>query len=147
MIQKLYAQATTRAVRYEAGLVTNPTQADAAVAVSHLEQRAAQAGQDMMVQDNKEFDLNQPTLNNVYLHSANPSGYTGHCVRDDQGQLERLEAGNGKDQFSVSVDGDRKEVRQTTVAAAAEGESPIVTEEWAVFNGPSVKYKKISYPQ
>lgn len=144
-ISRLYAQATTRAVRYEAGLVTNPTQAGAAVAVSQLEQRAAKAGADMMVQDNKEFDLNQPTLNNVYLHSTNPSGYTGHCVRDDQGTVERLEASNGRDQFSVSVDGDRKEVRHTETIYGPSGETPIVTEEWAIFNGPSVKYKKISY--
>lgn len=144
-VGRLYANLTTRATRYEAGMITNPQQASACVAVRQLEDSAAKVAGDMLALDNKEFDLNQPTLNNVYLHAQNPSGFTGHAVRNEQGQLERLEADNGRDKYSVSVNGDHKEVRHTTTIHGPAGESPVVTEEWAIFNGTSVKHKVINY--
>lgn len=145
MLARLIANCTTRATRFEPGNISTKREADAALATQALESRAQQVASDMLKLDDSADDLNPKIPHNVYLAKTNNSGFTGHAVKSDGGSVSRLDAESGAEQVKVSTEGNRKEVHRVHIQEGPAGEKALWTEEWAISDGSTVKYKSIEY--
>ena len=146
-ISRIWSNFTTRAVKYEDGHITNPKQADAFKATRDLEKAASAVAAEMLTHDNGPDDFNPKLVNDVYLDGGK-TPYAGHCVKSNDGSgVTRLEAttADKTESFSISVSGDRKEIRHRKEIEGKAGDAPLDEEQWAIFDGSKVKYKAVSY--
>jgi len=130
-------------VKYEQGNISDMKQADAFKAVSALEEAANKVATDMLSLDNTPDDFNPDLVNNVFVDGSKGT-YAGHCVRSNEGEgITRLEATRDHNSYSLSMDGDHKEIRHRKEIAGPDGS--LFHEEWAIFDGTQVKFKAITY--
>lgn len=144
MFGKIGAQLTAQRASYTPGAVATREQAQAAQAVLKMEERAMAVGKDLMQRDEGPYDLNNGVTGNVYTLRPTPSGFVGNAQFSPEGKLNHLRAEAYGETINLTISGDRKELH---VVSHTDGEGPeqVIQEEWAIFDGRQVSYKKLDY--
>jgi hypothetical protein len=144
MFGRIGAQVSAQRSSYTPGAISTREQAQAAQAVLKLEERALAIGRDLMTMDEGPHDLNRGVPNNVYTLQSTRAGNQGQAQFNPEGGLTRLRAETYGETVNVTVEGDRKEIYAVSHTDGG-GPEQVIQEEWAIFDGGQVSYKKLDY--
>lgn len=156
MIAGIWNKFTSPTQRFVKGNITKPEQAETANKVGKLESLVRDIGVNMAAIDDTSADQNSTTPGSVYgtvytqTYGRQGTPFAGLC-EFNKGEVATLDVRAGSSHLTVASKGGKKEIHYVNkiegsgYAAFGPGGNILEQHEWAIFDGPNVKYKSYHF--